>query len=220
MEARYRKDYDGEFVIANSHWTQAKNEQKREWIPNAIENHHISGRAAIIGSRTDKEIFDYTRLQKHRGGLLGKNRLQIYGSGDLWKDLKFDFHVTNDPNQLGQIQKAGYSDENIVFTSARYCLLNPGKFYLIPYFQTLDQLVQAVYLAAFDGHEEIFLLGYNNDTPAGQSTWFEQLNAVFTAYSETSFILIGAESNMPDVWRNNSNVSCMDYRSWVSYCDI
>jgi hypothetical protein len=32
----------------------------REWIPNPIENHHISGRAACIGSTTDIDAFDFT----------------------------------------------------------------------------------------------------------------------------------------------------------------
>ena len=220
MEARYRKDYDGEFVIAKSHWAQATKDQKREWIPNPIENHHISGRAVVVGSQIDREVFDYTRLQRHRGGLLGNKRLQTYSSGQLWETMVFDFFVTININVLSKMQKEKYSDNNIVFTSARNCINNPEKFYLIPYFTAMDDLAIAVYLAAFDGHEEIFLLGYNNDTPFGNNSWIDQINAIFSAYNSTKFYLIGSESNMPDMWRNNSNVSCMDYRTWTSYCDV
>ena len=76
MEARYRTDYAGEFVILESKWAGGKKEETREWIPNPIENHHLSGRAAVIGSNIDKWQFDYTRLQRHRGGLLGSKKLQ------------------------------------------------------------------------------------------------------------------------------------------------
>jgi len=69
MTPQYRRDYVGEFVITNSTWAGGRKEQKREWIANPIENHHISGRAACIGSPVDHYQFDYTRLARHRGGL-------------------------------------------------------------------------------------------------------------------------------------------------------
>jgi hypothetical protein len=78
----------------------------------------------------------------------------------------------------------------------------------------------AIYLAAFDGHNEIFLLGYNNETPADTLSWIADINAVFSTYRLTNFILVGTESNMPTSWRNNRNVSCMEYRDFVSYCDV
>ena len=37
-QARYRQDYDGEFVIVETRWSAGKKEQKREWVPNPIEN--------------------------------------------------------------------------------------------------------------------------------------------------------------------------------------
>ena len=71
MDARYRIDYPGEFVITHTRWAGGKKDETREWIANPIENHHISGRAACIGHTSEKQYFDYTRLQNHRGGLLG-----------------------------------------------------------------------------------------------------------------------------------------------------
>lgn len=216
----YRRDYDGEFVILRTHFKNGKKEQIREWVPNPIENHHISGRAAVIGSTNDIERFDYRRLTKHRGGLLGKKRLQTYGSSNLWLDMKFDFVVTNNQEQLIFIKEKNYSTENIVYTNARNCITFPELFYLIPYSPHLTELALAIYLAAFDGHNEIFLLGYNNETPADTLSWIADINAVFSTYRLTNFILVGTESNMPTSWRNNRNVSCMEYRDFVSYCDV
>jgi hypothetical protein len=220
LTPRYRADYTGEFVLLETKFENGKKLEKREWVENPIENHHISGRAAVIGSRNDQDRFDFTRLQRHKGGLLGKKRLQTYGSNDLWRDMKFDFIACLDPAQLQEIKAAGYYDDNIVYTTARNCIRNPGDFYLIPWSPVLDELGLAVYLAAFDGHKEIFLLGYNNDTPVVDKKWTEYVNSVFQAYRGVTFYLVGTGSNMPELWRNNPNVQTMKYRQFVTYCDV
>jgi hypothetical protein len=134
--------------------------------------------------------------------------------------MKFDFVVTNDTLQLDLIQKQKYNEENIVYTSARNCISYPENFYLTPYSPNLNQLALAVYLAAFDGHAEIFLIGYNKETPANSSEWQQEINAVFSAYRLVEFILVGIESNMPAKWRSNRNVRCMTYKEFISYCDV
>jgi len=74
ISERYRKDYTGEFIILNTAWSGGKKRTQREWMPNPVENHHISGRAACIGSAVDKPEFDFTILQNHKGGLLGSKK--------------------------------------------------------------------------------------------------------------------------------------------------
>lgn len=220
LTPRYRADYTGEFVLLESKFINGRKEQKREWVENPIENHHISGRAAVIGSRNDQDRFDYRMLQRHKGGLLGSKKLQTYGSGDLWQDMKFDFVASLNPEELDAIKQANYHADNIVYTTARNCIRSPGEFYLIPWSPVLDELSVAVYLAAFDGHREIFLLGYNNDTPVIDKNWKAYLNQVFEAYRGTTFYLVGTGSNMPGEWRNNANVKTMKYREFVTYCDV
>lgn len=220
IQPRYRREYEGEFVITQSRWINGAKQQDREWIPNAIENHHISGRAAVIGSTVDLEKFDYRKLLRHKGGLLGKKRLQTYGSGPLWNNMKFDFFVSTNRYELESIQQQGYSIENIVFTDAKNCIRYPKNFYLIPYTPPISHFAAAIYLAAFDGHSEIFLLGYNCSTPYLDSGHHRQINEIFQAYDSTNFILVGVAANMPDEWRNNRNVQSMDYRSFISYCDV
>ena len=83
IKPRYRRDYDGEFVIVETIITDNAKKYTREWIPNTVENHHLSGRAAVIGSRESQARFDHRRLQDHRGGLLAKKSLQTYGTADL-----------------------------------------------------------------------------------------------------------------------------------------
>ena len=220
METRYRADYAGEFVITGSTWGGGKKTETREWIANPIENQHISGRAACISGATDRDKFDYTRLQRHRGGLLGSKKLQTYGVGKLTFEMRLDFAVESNIEQLTRIIETGYQENNVVYTTPRNCILHPGEFYLIPQTPNLIDLVLPLYLAAFDGHQEIFLLGYNIETQIESQNWIQQVRTVMDAYSGITFFFIGESTNMPDLWMDASNSKCLTYREWVSYCDV
>lgn len=220
MQSRYRADYAGEFVVVESRWSGGKKTESREWIPNPIENHHISGRAACIGSDFDRTKFNYAILQRHRGGLLGSLKLQTYGVGEIANDMRLDFAVETKKEKLQQLIERGYPEDNIVYTSAHNCLAYPGQFYLIPHKPHILDIATVVYLAAFDGHKEIFLLGYNDETPIEHPTWMDQIAEVFQSYPGTQFWLIGEQTRMPDIWANCANVRMMNYRDFIGYCDI
>ena len=125
IREQYRSDYEGEFVITESRWSGGKKSQNREWVENPIENQHISGRAACIASDVDKERFDYTRLQRHKGGLLGSKKLQTYGLGSITKEMRLDFAVETNKEILSDILERTYSTDNIVYSTTRNCLMNP-----------------------------------------------------------------------------------------------
>jgi len=220
MQARYREDYAGEFVVVETRWTGGKKVEKREWIENPIQNQHISGRAVCIGSSFDRFRFDYTRLQRHRGGLLGSKKVQTYGVGEITQDMRLDFALESDQQKLKQILTTGYQQNNIVYTTPRNCIDIPGEFYLIPQHPRLIDIAAILYLAAFDGHQEIFLLGYNIETPVDQPSWFDQVRQVMDAYAGVKFYLIGEKANMHDVWLEAANCTHLDYGDFVGYCDI
>jgi hypothetical protein len=220
MQARYRSDYAGEFVILETRWSGGKKEQIREFVANPIENHHISGRATCIGSSTDQHRFDFRILQRHRGGLLGSKKLQNYGTGDIAKHMRLDFTCETSEPGLKSLVDNNYCQSNIVYTSSRHCIANPEKFYLIPYNPRLLDLATIVYLASFDGHKEIFLLGYHRDTLVDTPAWQDQLTKIFSTYSTTKFYCVGEKSNMFSEWLDCANVETMTYREFISYCDV
>ena len=220
MEARFRQDYVGEFVITGSTWGGGKKTETREWIANPIENQHISGRAACIGSAFDQGTFDYTRLQRHRGGLLGSKKLQTYGVGEIIPQMRLDFAVETTPTKLKDIVKTEYQASNTVYTTPRNCIAYPGEFYLIPQNPNLLDIAQILYLAAFDGHQEIFMLGYNKETPVENSNWINHCRTVMDAYPGVVFYMVGESTNMPDVWMEASNSKNLTYREFISYCDV
>lgn len=220
MQAHLRADYPGEFIVLETRWSGGKKEQSREWVPNPIENHHISGRAACIGSSTDTHRFDYKILQRHRGGLLGSKKLQTYGVGHIASHMRLDFVVESAKHQLEQLRDSGYGEQNIVYTTAKNCVTYPGNFYLIPLNPKFLDINTIVYLAAFDGHQEIFLLGYNKDTPVDRANWSEELVRVMLAYQNTKFYFVGESTNMFDSWLDCANAHAMTYREFISYCDV
>jgi hypothetical protein len=219
MQARYRSDYPGEFVILESKWSGGRKTETREWIPNPIENQHISGRAACIGHSIDRQKFDYARLSSHRGGLLSSKKLQTYGVGEIALQMQLDFSLSTDPQQIKQIHDSNYHVDSVVYTTAKLCLAYPGDFYLIPQRPHIEDMATIIYLAAFDGHREIFLLGYNKETPAGRNTWIDDIARIFKTYP-VDFYLVGESTNMPESWLNCDNVRAINYLDWISYCDV
>ena len=220
MQAHYRSDYAGEFVVVETRWSGGKKTQTREFVANPIENHHISGRAVCIGSDFDAYQFDYTRLQRHRGGLLGSKKLQTYGTGDIALTMRLDFAVETRAPQLVNLKESGYTEKNIVYTTARQCIALPGEFYLIPLAPRLLDIATLLYLAAFDGHQEIFLLGYNQETPVENATWNQQVRNVVDAYPGVKFYFVGEPTNMYDFWLEPTNTQAMTYRDFIGYCDV
>jgi len=220
MQARYRTDYPGEFVVVETRWSGGKKTQTREFVANPIENHHISGRAVCIGSDFDAYQFDYTRLQRHRGGLLGSKKLQTYGTGDIATTMRLDFAVETRAAQLANLKELGYTEKNIVYTTARQCIAMPGEFYLIPLSPKLLDIATLPYLAAFDGHQEIFLLGYNQETAVENDMWNQQVRNVVDAYPGVRFYFVGEPTNMYDSWLEPANTQAMTYRDFIGYCDV
>jgi hypothetical protein len=220
ITARYRKDYEGEFIITQSVWSGGKKRQKREWVANPIENQHISGRAVCIGSNHDSAHFDHTRLQHHRGGLLGSKKLQTYGLGSITNQMRLDFAVETGDDTLKDLINTHYYQNNIVYTTPKNCLKYPGVFYLMPYNPVLVQHALLLYLAAFDGHSEIFLIGYNQHINAGNTAWAAHVEEVIKAYTATKFIVVGAKHHTVESWLEYSNVEQMEFRQFISYCDV
>jgi hypothetical protein len=220
IKEQYRSEYEGEFVITESKWSGGKKTQNREWVPNPINNQHISGRAACIASDVDKARLDYTRLQRHKGGLLGSKKLQTYGTGIITKEMRLDFAVETNKEILQDILDRKYLTDNIVYTTTRNCLVNPGEFYLIPYNTLMAMEALILWLAAFDGHKEIYMIGYNNLTKGTTSEWMSHVNTVISVFPSVKFTLVGEETIMPVEWRKNANVECMTHRGFVTHCDV
>ena len=229
MPERYRTEYDGEFVIVEHKISNGKKLQEREWIDNPIENQHISGRAAVIGNGESRYNTNYngkinlkTKIEQHAGWHLGRKRLQSYGSQGCWQEMQCDFYVEFDKQKLSEIKEAKYQQKVSVYSHARNCIDDPGEYYLVPYGVRGKSIAVATWLACFDGHTEIFLLGadamFDNDTPDRKTV--NGLNAVFNDYPTVKFYYVSDGCQAHATLRNNKNFIHMRYANFISYCDI
>lgn len=220
IERRYRKDYPGEFVVINTDIRLGIKEQRREWIENPVTQPSKSKRAAVIGSAVDREQFDYQCLERKHKGARGLNQLVTYGTGQIWRDLRLDvFCSTNRPN-LQYLQQSGYQDNTPIYTTARFCLMFPEKFFMIPFQPAMNDLASAIYLAAFDGFQDIYLFGYSQDTPGDTRRWQEDVAEVISTYNTHNFIFVGGVANMPDIWRNLPNADFWNHKKFLYYGNI
>ena len=228
MPERYRSEYDGEFVIVSNTIINGKKQQEREWIENPIDNQHISGRAAVIGngnSRRHNRTTGFnlkTAIEEHAGWHLGRKRLQSYGSEGCWQEMQCDFYVEFDKEKLAKIKEAKYQERVSVYTNARNCIDNPGEFYLVPYGERGNSVTIATWLACFDGHKEVYLVGVDgtNEDESTNQKKINELSNIMTTYPSVEFIYVSDGQLAPDQWRQNRNFAQWKYRQFISHCDI
>lgn len=221
MQERYRRDYPGEFVISNTTWKDGKKSQNREWIENPIKVIQTSGRATCIAKSKRYEDTFYRRVAENRGDLLARNKMQTYGVEEVWEVMNPNFLVSQVSDNLAAMIESGYPEDVIVYTSAANCIKFPGQFYLIPYSFTATQYAQAAWLACFDEHKEIYLVGYDEFIEEGKRNqkMIDSVSNVMDAYRGVQFIHI-LDGNSPDEWRRRLNFKTMTVRDYISHCDI
>lgn len=222
----YRESYTGEDVVTTLTYKNAQWTPKYEWIPNAITNIHTTSQAIVIGAssraewRHEYQGFDINLLVTHKGGLFGADKLQTYGTNGLYKEFTPDFLII-DNKEVDEIVQSGYCNNNIVYAHANPILDHPGKFYLIPQDPSWNAGTIAVYLACFDGHSKVYLMGF--DGRQGDDTFYEKtLKLVFELYPSVDFVRVTPtpEYYMPESWKFQVNLRQITFREFVLEADI
>jgi hypothetical protein len=159
---------------------------------------------------------------------LGADTVQTYGCNALYRDFTPDFLIAvGNANLIKEIAESDYVDNNIVYTNSIHLLEYPNKFYLIPHDPYTDAGTTALYLAAFDGHKKIFMLGfdgqpdvgYNYNVYAGtvnydpkrttilEQKWINDRKQVFDTYTDVEFIRVTQfnTERIPEQWKYCTN---------------
>jgi len=237
----YRKDYTGEDIIVErkkegTHWYETV-----ETVPNAVTNNQISNRAVVVGNSPTRLEFNLQHLKKF-SGLLGADTLQTYGCNAVYRDFTPDFLVAHGNDIVKELAESEYIKDNIVYTNAIHLLEYPNKFYLIPYNPYADAGTTAAYIAAFDGHKKIYLLGfdeqdsenYNFNVYAGTNgydavdaeilsdTWVTNRIELFNLYDDVDFIWVTprGRSTVPESHKYCLNFRQISHRDFVLETDL
>jgi hypothetical protein len=226
IQAAYRTDYTGEFLIFNVELEDGKYEEEREWIPNNIDNSEHYGTAVVIGNGTSRDAIALNRIKNHRTGIGGVNRIQSYGCNALIRDFEPDFLIATDRRMTAELAEREPTD-TIILSSGSNMLHYPGKFHLIPYGVSMNTGATAVYMACFDGHKKVYLLGFDNqtgernnnvyagtenydseDTKVSSAKWVQAMAQVFRTFPDVTFTRVEARGETPKIWK-----SCLNYRA-------
>jgi hypothetical protein len=241
----YRKDYQGENIVTDMVHSSKKWNITQEWIPNAVVNNQISNRACVIGNGISRKAFNVGAVIGHFGGLLAKEKLQTYGCNALYRDHTPDFLVVSgeDTEIVSEVVNSGYCDNNVVYASAPHIQKHPGAFYLIPQDPGWNSGSIAAYLACFDGHTTVYLLGfdgqdteaYNYNVYAGTPGYQTERNAqadpaffdatmkqIFDLYKDVQFIRVmpSEYAAMPEAWKYCTNLKQISFRQFVLDADL
>ena len=238
----YRSNYAGETVITTLTYKSGNWHPETDYIENSVTNTYTTGQAIVIGNGESRLLFDLIHIEQHKGGLFGVNRLQTYGCNALYRDFTPDFLVATGDGIVDELANSGYCDDHIVYADGASILKYPGKFYLIPQGIQWDSGALAAYLACFDGHKKVFLMGFDgynvpsnvnnvykdtngylssSDTQDG-TYWTLSLYNVMSTYSDVEFIRvmpIGSEW-CPESIQSLVNFRQISFRDFVLEADL
>lgn len=238
----HRENYAGEHVVTTLRYEGNEWNYEKEFVPNNVTNTHSTTQAVAIGNGESRLTFDLRYIAQHRGGLLAANRLQSYGCNALYRDFTPDFLIVNGDKIVEEVANSGYTNDHIVYAHAAHIESYPGKFYLIPQNVHIDSGALAAYMAAFDGHKKVFLIGYDQyDHPQDVNNVYKNtagypdddemhngdflalsLSKVIKVYHDTEFIRVMPERThwIHPLFLPLPNFRQINYRDFVIEADI
>ena len=239
----YRSTYPGEDVITKLTYKDGNWTPEVESVPNSVFNTFTTTQAVVIGNGESRLNFDLIHIANHKGGILSANKLQSYGCNALYRDFTPDFLVAVGDTIVEEIAESGYTDNHIVYAHGEHLINYSGKFYLIPQNVSYDAGALAVYLACFDGHKKIYLLGYDgyhggtqvvnnvykdtNGYPESiqyqdDTFWHMTLRHVINVYNDVEFIRVMPTTDyaLDDRFDSLPNFRQISIRDFVLEADI
>lgn len=238
MHATYRINYPGEFVVYNTLLDDGQYQESREWIPNTIVNNSHNRVAVILGngaSRTKNSLAPLARHKYQRPEL----RLQTYGCNALIRDFAPDFLVLNSECLVSEVLQYQVTSTTSVITTAKIIMANSNRFHMIPGNLNWNAGAVATFLACFDGHKRVYLLGMDNqvpgknnnvyagtpcydsaDTEVSSEKWERNMYDIFRAYPDVDFVRIKPGGTTPRSWQSCLNYRQISYRDFVLEVDL
>ena len=241
----YRNSYEGENFVSEMTYINGDWEKTVEYIPSAVDNQQTSGKAVVLGNGPSRRELYYgdmllTKLKNHKGGSQAFGAVQTYGCNAILRDFEPDFTVAND-EMAAELVNTGKCDTNIIYGTGQMILKYPGKFYMIPQNPGWDSGALAAYLACFDGHKTVYLMGFDlhsgeinhhhniyvgthgypklND-PTTEEYFVTSLKRVMDTYSNVDFVRVVPTPNfyMPEAWKYQLNLRQIVF--WDFACEV
>lgn len=230
----FRNNYQGEDIYLSANYDGGSWKHESEYVSKVVNNQGFGKKAVVIGNGISRKNFNLNTLKN--------KKIQTYGCNALYRDFAPDFLVAVGNDLAIEIQQSGYAANNVVYSTTENILKYPGVFHLIPQTPSWNAGSLAAYLACFDGHATVYLLGHDGlDTPgvanniyintngySGRETnsvdkfWALAMGIVFKTYNLVDFVLVNETGRgyMPVEWQGYTNLRRIDFRTLVLECDL
>ena len=231
----YRKDYVGETI--NRIVDGETQSQFVKPLPDAfVKSNSIS--AIVLGNGLTRNYPDHKKLLKINSKRLAQSYKLVYACNRAIHDEElYDYYVLKHKSFLIGVKKERRPQiylPNDIFVEAS------GDYNMLPMVSYLDSGASAAMLAAFDGHQRIFLFGFDGNLGQGWQTlyddvypytenkndlsltsWKNGLLEVMTAYKDTKFYRLQSDGqSAPEEWRQLPNFKDVTYRDAVLLGDF
>jgi hypothetical protein len=237
-----RANYTGEDVTTQLVYQGGRWNATNEFVRNQVTNLQISNQALVIGNGISRLDFDLRHVKTHRAGLFGANRLQTYGCNASYRDYESDFVIAVGEEIVKEIAQSGYCEDHIVYANGEGIVQHPQKFYLIPQDPHWNSGALAAYMACFDGHQKVYLMGfdgndvtnghynvysntsgyYTADTNIPEEFWEQTMLLVMNTYPTVDFVRVMPTRNfrLPESWKYQTNLRTINFRDFVLEADV
>jgi hypothetical protein len=246
----YRKDYTGEDVSTQGKYENSEWVYTKEYVDNSFSVNPLSDRAVVIGNGISRLGFDLkhflpchsTALNDEWTPAYSPKKFLTYGCNALYRDFETDFLVATGEDFVKEISDSAYCDNHIVYATNDVLPQYPNKFHFIPQEPTWNSGAIAAYLAAFDGHKRVFMLGFDGNDSVEQNYnvyagtnayppvdvnivedfWAKSLSTVMSTYPDVEFIRVQSTSGYrtPEPWKYFANFRTIDFRQFVIESDL
>ena len=253
LKRLYRKDYTGEEVNTVGLYHEQEWHYQKEFVANPFTDLPYSNRAVVIGNGISRTEFDLTHFLPSRETTAWgeftpwtqakhKKRFNTYGCNALYRGFRPDFIVATGDEIVKEIADSDYTDNNVVYTNAYTVTEYPDKFHYIPQDPNYNSGAMAAYLAAFDGHKRVFMLGFDGidsatdnynvyagtnaypskDTVINESYWTGSLYSIMKLYDDVEFIRVAPTNTFrsPEPWKYLLNYRTISFRQFVLEADL
>lgn len=217
----YRANYTGEEVVTSLTYKNADWTVEKQWIPSGVvDNNNERDAALVVGGgntwQAPKGGFDLKYVKRPKAA----SRLKTYATNGVYKKFEPDFLVVDD-DAAQEVAQSGYCESHIVYAHAEVILQYPGKLYLIPQDPSWNAGAVATYMACFDGHKKIYLMGFDGEQ--GNDAFYERaMLQLFNLYNEVEFVRVAPTANyyMPESWKYCVNLRQITFRNFVIEADL
>jgi hypothetical protein len=245
-----RADYTGEEVNVVGTFTESAWSYQKEFVANPFTNGPMANHAVVIGNGSSRLGFDLRHFVDYVNHPVDQTwkpakstkRFFTYGCNALYRDFAPDFLVATGDQMIREIALSTYSNDHIVYANNAAVIDWQGRFHLIPQDPQWNSGTLAAYLAAFDGHKKIFLMGFDNndtdgfnynvyaDTPCypkldhsvSDSFWVESMATLMRTYSDVEFVRVTPKGTFvtPESWKYFVNLRSIDFNHFRLEADL